>query len=139
MRDGNVPRFFCAAKARRAKPADGVADGTAKRDPANRPAYGSAFLEMNSEKGRERRRERERRRGVGEGRRLFVKQIKTNKKDKCFRTCQTNCSLSSNLYHLSPQKYQIPAEKSSFGNSPLSWKILFILPTFFSWIIIKVA
>ena len=129
MRDGDAPRFFCAAKRGRADPAGGTACGTAKRDPANRPAYDPAFLEMDSEKGRERKREGERRRGWGGE--LFVKQIKTNKKDKCFRTCQINCSLSSNFNHSSSQKYQIPAEKPSSGKSFLSWKILLILSTFF--------
>ena len=52
MRDGNVPRFFLWARGGGQSPAGGVADGTAKRDPANRPAYGPAFLEMDSEKGR---------------------------------------------------------------------------------------
>ena len=50
-------------------PAGGVACGPAKRDPANRPAYDPAFLEMDSEKGRER--ERERKEGKG-GEELFV-------------------------------------------------------------------
>ena len=54
MRDGDAPRFFCAAE--QTQLVGQLAGQLA--GPANRPAYGPAFLEMNSEKGRERKRER---------------------------------------------------------------------------------
>ena len=100
-------------------PADGTARGTSWRDQLTQLT--PAFLGGNDgrKKGRREGKRVEERRGREMGR-LFVKQIKTNKKNKCFRTCQTNCSLSSNLYHSSPQKYQIPAEKPPSGNSLLS-------------------
>ena len=75
------PAFFCRLVAKRSgqSAAGGAACGPAKRVPANRPAYGPAFLGVDSEKGRERKRERGG--GKGGGReRLFVKQIKVNKK-----------------------------------------------------------
>ena len=74
MRDGNVPRFsWTRGEAQRMDPAGGVARGPAKQNPANRPAYDPAFLEMDSEKGREREREEEEKGWGGEEGYLFNK------------------------------------------------------------------
>ena len=133
MRDGNVPRFFVRWKGGwRAQLVWQLAGQLV--EPAN-PANSSFSGKEEREEGRKREGRMGEREGMGgeeRGGKLFVKQIKTNKKkDKCFRTCQTNCSLSSNFNHSSPQKYQIPAEKPSSGEPSLSWKILLIFSTFF--------